>query len=228
MGQEKILKPVKSLSGVTSFGESQRAELVARILNRTPKAATASGRPELLSALLKDTANLSQFIRSAGLSEEMAAALLQEAGNADGKPAQLSPRSMGEINDVLARIRPTAAGVDDSYGAAASFGEIGSRPGQPHSPVHEVNNAIDGFPNGRAANLQFVPFSPGQADFDRTIDNIWSGAETGQGPEESPSFAGIPPVQPQRDSIGISSETFYLILLSLAGALLFGIFVFMT
>lgn len=219
---------MKSPSGVTSFGESQRAELVARILNKTAKVTTASSRTELLSTLLKDTANLSQFIRSAGLSEEMAAALLQEAGNATEKPAQLSPRSMGEINDVLARIRPTAAGVDDSYGAAASFGEIGSQPGQPHSPAHEVNNAVGGSQGGRAANMQFVPFSPGQADFDRTIDNIWSGAETGQGAEESPSLAGVPPVQPQWDSIGISSETFYLILLSLAGALLFGIFVFMT
>ena len=219
---------MKSLSGVASFGESQRAELVARILNRTARTATASGRTELLSTLLKDTANLSQFIRSAGLSEEMAAALLQEAGNAAEKPAQLSPRSMGEISDVLARIRPTAAGVDDSYGAAASFGEIGSQPAQSRSPAHEASNAAAGHPGARAAIPQFVPFQPGQADFDRTIDNIWSGAEAGQGPEESPGLAGIPPVQPQWDGIGISSEAFYLILLSLAGALLFGIFVFVT
>lgn len=219
---------MKSLTGATSFGESQRAELVAKILNKAAKVSTASNRTELLSTLLKDTANLSHFIRSAGLSEEMAAALLQEARNAAQKSAQLSPRSMGEISDVLARIRPTAAGADESYGAAASFGEIGSQPGQPHSPAPGVNNGTGGSQGARAANLQFAPFLPGQDDFDRTIDNIWPGAEAGHGPKESPGLAGIPPWQPQWEGIGISSGAFYLFLLCLAGALLSGIFVFMT
>lgn len=228
MGQEKILKPLKSLSGVTSFGESQRAELVAKILNRAPKDTSASNRRELLSTLLSDTASLSQFIRSSGLSEEMGAALLQEAKSAVQQATHLSPRSMGEINEMLARIRPTVAGVDASYGSAVSFGEIGSQPAQPHSSLHKVNDTVDIFPDGIAGNMQFVPFSPGQTDFDKTIDNIWSGSESGETPGALFNLIGVPPLKPQWDGIRFTGETFYMILVSLAGALLFGVFVFMN
>ena len=122
----------------------------------------------MLSSLLSDTANLTQFIRYSGLSEEVGAALLRDAMSATARPAQLSPQSMGEINEMLSRVRPTTAGVDASYGDAASFGETGS------------SEIIDTVPGGKMGGLQFVPFSPGQVDFDRTIDNIWSGSNKGE------------------------------------------------
>jgi hypothetical protein len=77
--------------------------------------------------------------------------------SATAKTAQLSPQSMGEINDMLSRIRPTAAGVDASYGSAASFGDTGS------------SEIVDTVPGGKTGGLQFVPFSPGQVDFDRQL-----------------------------------------------------------
>ena len=76
----------------------------------------------------------------------MGAALLQEAGNAAQKPAHLSPRSMGEISEVLARIRPTVAGIDDSYGASRQLRRDRVPTGATHSPVHKVSNAIGGSP----------------------------------------------------------------------------------
>ncbi len=203
------------MSGAAASGDSQRAELIARILSKPAKGASGPGRNELLSALLSDTANLTQFIRYAGLSEDMGAALLRDAMGATARPAQFSPRSMGEINDMLARVRPTTAGVDASYGAAASFGETGSGP-----------SGIDTALNGKTGGLQFVPFSPGQADFDRTIDDIWSGSNKGEAPEASFNFIGVPPQKSHWEGAWLTREVFYLILASLTGAILLGIFVF--
>ena len=104
------------MPGAAASGESQRAELIARILSKPAKGASGTGRNELLSALLSDTANLTQFIRYAGLSEDMGAALLREAMSANARPAQFPPRSMGEINDMLSRVRPTTAGVRHHMG----------------------------------------------------------------------------------------------------------------
>lgn len=171
-------------------------------------------RGELLSSLLSDTANLTQFIRYSGLSEEVGAALLRDAMSATAGTAQLSPRSMGEINDMLSRVRPTTAGVDASYGAAASFGETGS------------SDIIDTVPIGKTGSLQFVPFSPVQVDFDKTIDNIWSGSNKGEAPEAAFNLIGMPPQKSHWEGIRLTRDIFYLILVSLAGAILLGIFVF--
>lgn len=201
------------MSGTTA-GDSQRAELIARILSKSAQGTSGPVRGELLSALLSDTANLTQFIRYSGLSEEVGAALLRDAMSATAGTAQLSPRSMGEINDMLSRVRPTTAGVDASYGAAASFGETGS------------SDIIDIVPSGKTGSLQFVPFSPGQADFDKTIDNIWSASSKGEVPEATFNLVGTPPQKSHWESIRLTSDTFYFILVSLAGAILLGVFVF--
>ena len=203
------------MPGVTSFGESQRAELIARILSKPAKGASGPGRAELLSTLLSDTANLTQFIRYSGLPEDMGAALLRDAMSATATTAQFPPRSMGEINDMLSRVRPTTAGVDASYGAAASFGETGSGP-----------PGIDTGLNGKTGSLQFVPFSPGQADFDRTIDDIWSGSNKDEAPDASFNFTSVPPQKSHWEGAWLTREVFYLILASLTGAILLGIFVF--
>lgn len=203
------------MPGAAASGDSQRAELIARILSKPAKGASGPGRGELLSALLSDTANLTQFIRYAGLSEDMGAALLRDAMGATARPAQFAPRSMGEINDMLSSIRPTTAGVDASYGAAASFGETGSG-----------LSGIDAGLNGKTGGLQFVPFSPGQADFDRTIDDIWSGSNKAEAPEASFNFVGMPLQKSHREGAWLTREVFYVILASLTGAILLGIFVF--
>ena len=203
------------MSGATA-GDSQRAELIARILSKAAKGTAGPVRGELLSTLLSDTANLTQFIRYAGLSEDVSAALLRDAMSATAKTAQLSPRSMGEINDMLSRIRPTMAGVDASYGDAASFGETGS------GPSHRIENSL----SGKTGSLQFVPFSPGQADFDKTIDNIWSASSKGETPEAAFNLIGVPPQKNHWEGIRLTTETCCLILASLAGAILLGIFVF--
>jgi hypothetical protein len=212
------------LSGVRSFGESQRAELVARILNKAAKGTSGPIRGELLSTLLSDTANLTQFIRYSGLSEEVGAALLRDAMSATAKTAHPSSRSMGEINEMLSRVRLTTAGVDASYGAAASFGETGS--GRLHPSAGEISDTIDNAPSGKTGSIQFFPFSPAQADFDKTIDNIWSGSNKSETPEAAFNLVGTPPQTPHGEGVWLASETFYLILVSLAGAVLLGIFVF--
>ena len=97
-------------------GASQRAELIARILSKPGNGTSGPVRGELLSTLLSDTANLTQFIRYSGLSEEVGAALLRDAMSATARPAQLSPQSMGEISDMLSRIGQQRQGVDASYG----------------------------------------------------------------------------------------------------------------
>jgi hypothetical protein len=200
------------LAGATA-GDSQRAELVARILSKSAQGTAGPVRGELLSTLLSDTANLTQFIRYFGLSEEVGAALLCDAMSATAKTAQLSPRSMGEITDMLSRVRPTTAGADASYGASASLGETGS------APSHDALS-------GKMGSLQFVPFSPGQADFDKTIDNIWPGSNKGEVPEAAFNLIGAPHQRSHWESVGLTSDTFYLILVSLAGAILLGILVF--
>jgi hypothetical protein len=197
-------------------GDSQRAELIARILNKTGKVTAGPVRGELLSALLSDTANLTQFIRYSGLSEEVGAALLRDAMSATAGTAQLPPQSMGEITEMLSRVRPTTAGVDASYGDAASFGETGS------GPLHLSENAL----SGKTGSLQFVPFSPGQADFDKTIDNIWSASSKSETPEATFNLIGAPPQKSHWEGIRLTSDTFYLILVSLVGAILLGVFVF--
>lgn len=193
-------------------------------MNKSAQGTFGPVRGELLSTLLSDTANLTQFIRYSGLSEDVSAALLRDAMSATAKTAQVSPRSMGEINDMLSRVRPTTAGVDASYGAAASFGETGSGPPQP--TAGKISDTIDNVLSGKTGSLQFVPFSPGQADFDKTIDNIWSGSNKGETPEAAFNLIGTPPQKPHWEGIWLTGDAFYLILVSLAGAILLGIFVF--
>jgi hypothetical protein len=201
------------LSGATA-GENQRAELIARILSKAAQGTAGPVRGELLSALLSDTANLTQFIRYAGLSEDVSAALLRDAMSATAKAAQFSPRSISKINDMLCRIRPTTAGVDASYVSAASFGETGSGP----LPATAEN--------GITGSLQFVPFSPVQADFDKTIDYIWSASDKDEVPEAAFNLISAPPQRPHWEGAWLTSDTYYLILVSLAGAILLGVYVF--
>lgn len=211
------------MSGATA-GDSQRAELIAKILNKTAKGTSGPVRGELLSTLLSDTANLTQFIRYSGLSEEVGAALLRDAMSATARPAQLSPHSMGEINEMLSRVRPTTAGADASYGFAASFGEVGSEP--PHPSSGKTSDTTNYASREKTGIIQFVSFSPGQADFDRTIDNIWPSSEKGETPEAAFNLIGIPPLTPHCVGIRLTRDAFYLILASLAGAILLGIFAF--
>jgi hypothetical protein len=185
---------------------------MARILSKSTSGTSGPIRGELLSALLSDTANLTQFIRYSGLSEEAGAALLRDAMSATAKTAQFSARSMGEITDMLSRVRPTATGVEASYGAAASFGETGSE------PLHLIENSK----GGKSRGIQFAPFSPGQADFDRTIDNIGPGSDRSESPEPAFHFIGIPPQKPDWEGIQLARAGFYLILAGLAGAIMLG------
>jgi hypothetical protein len=106
--------------------------------------------------------------------------------------------------------------VDASYGDAASFGETGSE------APHLIENSL----SGKTGGLQFVPFSPGQADFDKTIDNIWPGSNKGEAPDATFNLIGTPPQKLHWEGVRLTTETFYLILASLAGAILLGIFVF--
>ena len=203
------------MSGVTA-GDSQRAELIARILSKAANGTAGPVRGELLSTLLSDTANLTQFIRYSGLSEDVSAALLRDAMSATARPAHLSPRSMGEINDMLSRVRPTTAGVDASYGDVASFGESGS------GPSHLSEN----FFSGKSGGLQFVPFSPGQVDFDRTIDNIGPGSNRDDAPEATFNLIDAPLQKSRWEGARLTREVFYLILASLTVAILLGILTF--
>lgn len=209
---------MKPLSAVSAFGESQRAELMAKLVSKTASGTSGPVRGELLFALLSDTANLTQFIRYSGLSEEAGAALLRDAMSETAKAAQFSARTMGEITDMLSRVRPTATGVDASYGAAASFGETGSE------PLHLIENST----GGKSGGIQFTPFSPGQADFDRTIDNIGPGSDRSESREPAFHFIGIPPQKPDWEGAQLTRAGFYLILAGLAAAILLGTFMFVN
>jgi len=189
---------------------------MARILSKTASGTPGPVRGELLSALLSDTANLTQFIRYSGLSEEASAALLRDAMSETAKAAQFSARSMGEITDILSRVRPTATGVDATYGAATSFGETGSE------PLHLIENST----GGKSGGNQFTPFSPGQADFDKTIDNMGPVPDRSESPEPAFHFIGIPPQKPDLEGVQLARAGFYLILAGLAGAITLGITVF--
>ncbi|MBZ0260939.1 MAG: hypothetical protein K8F90_10095 [Hyphomicrobiales bacterium] len=209
---------MKPLSAVTAFGESQRAELMARIVSKAASGTSGPVRGELLSALLSDTANLTQFIRYSGLSEEAGAALLRDAMGETAKAVQFSARSMGGIADMLSGVRPTATGVDASYGATASFGGTGSE------PLHLTENSI----GGKSTGIQFTSFSPGQADFDRTIDNIGPSSDIGENPEPASHFIGIPLQKPDWEGVQLARTGLYLILAGLAGAIMLGTIVFVN
>ena len=189
---------------------------MARILSKTASGTPGPVRGELLSALLSDTANLTQFIRYSGLSEEAGAALLRDAMSETAKAAQFSARSMGEITDMLSRVRPTATGVEASYGAVASFSETGSE------PLHLIENST----GGKSGGIQFTPFSPGQADFDRTIDSIVPGSDKGESPEPAFHFIGIPPQKLDWEGVQLTRAGFYLVLAGVAGAIMLGTVVF--
>ena len=181
-----------------------------------------------MSGLLGDTANLSQFARYSGLSEEMRVALLSDALSDPGKYATLLPRSMGEIDELLSRIRPTVSGIDASYGSSVSLGETGSEPPKPQSALH-ISPPLPGNPiDVNAANKQFVRFSPDQGDFDRAIDDIWPSSDRGESQGSSINFPGMPPVAPQWDDLGFSGNAFFVISIALAGVLLSAIFVIVS
>jgi hypothetical protein len=150
----------------------------------------------------------------------MRVALLNEALSAPGKYETLLPRSMGEIDELLYRIRPTASGIDASYGSAVSLGETGSKPPKPH-----MSPPLPGNPVAvNTGNTQFLRFSPDQSDLDMVIDNIWSSSDKGESQGSSFSIPGIPPVAHQWDDLVFSGNAFFVISLALAGAFLLAIF----
>jgi hypothetical protein len=224
LGQEKRITSLKPLSGATPFNESQRLKLISNLMNKTSKSTPIASRNELLSTFLNDTANLSQFVRYAGLSEEMRAALLADARNSVMQTTRLSSRSMGEIDAMLSKIRPAISAVDGSYGAVASFGDMGSEPLLRKSSPHKTYNASGAGSNGTAGEILFKPFLPDQSDFDKTIDNM--GLNTGGNEPLRTSFnlADIPVVKTQWGGVGLASGSLCLIVAGLAGALLFGFF----
>jgi hypothetical protein len=161
------VKPVSGMAPrplITDFfsGRSERIKIVADQLNRVSQVDAASGPSELLLSLLNDTEMLSLFVRHAGVSEEVSAALLREVSSAATKGTRISTRSMNDIEEVLARIRPVKAGIEASYGAQVSLGEPGSNPAIP-----------------------FIPFSPSAAGFTNAIDEIGMQGASGGSPKAS-------------------------------------------
>jgi hypothetical protein len=158
----------------------------------------------------------------------MRVALLSEALSAPGKYATLLPRSMGEIDELLSRIRPAASGIDASYGSTVSLGETGSEPSKPHSTLH-MSPLPPGSPlDVSAANGRFVRFSPDQGDLDGAIDDIWSSSDRGESQGSSFGFPGLPPVAPERDGLEFSGNAVLMISMALAAAFLLAIFMIVS
>jgi hypothetical protein len=205
-------------------GERQKMELVANIMKTATRNSAVPGPGERLPNLLSDAANLSQFIRYSGLSQEMQSAVLRDAANLVTKARQLSPRSMGEISDMLSSIRPATGGVDATYGAAASLGETGSGSPQSQSSAHGIDAPKHDFMNAKAGETPFKPFSPDQSDFDMTIDNIKLDSG-GDGPEEVFfAWANAPPLNPRGEGGEDANVALNLVLACMIGLLLFGLF----
>lgn len=158
----------------------------------------------------------------------MRVALLGEALSVPGKYPNLTPRSMGEIDELLSQIRPTASGIDASYGSTVSLGKTGSEPPKPHLTLH-MSPPPPGNPAGvSAGNTQFVRFSPDQSDLDRAIDDIWSSSDRGESPGSSFNLPGIPPGAHQWDDLGFSGNALFVISMALAGAFLLAILVIVS
>ena len=158
----------------------------------------------------------------------MRIALLSEALSAPGKYTNLLPRSMGEIDELLSRIRPTASGIDASYGSTVSLGETGSEPSKPRSTLHTSPPPPDSREDVNAGNGQFVRFSPDQGDLDGAIDDIWSSSDKGESQGSSFGFPGLPPVVPERHGLEFSGNAVLMISMALAGAFLLAIFVIVS
>ena len=207
-----------------SVAERQKMELVANIMKNAARNSAVPSTGELLPVLLSDAANLSQFIRYSGLSQEMQSAVLRDAASLVTKARQLSPRSMGEISGMLSSIRPTTGGIDATYGAAASLGETGSEPSQNQSSAHRTDAQKYDFMNAKAGETPFKPFSPDQADFDMTIDNIQQNSG-GHGPGEVFfALVNAPPLNPRQEGGEDANAALNLVLACMIGLLLFGLF----
>ena len=217
---------VKPLSGVvpgatpgtTPFGQSQRMELIAELMNKPSKSGSALTRTEPLLTLLNDTETLSRFIRYSGLSEEMSAALLLDIAKSATPGMHLSARSMAEVSEILTRMKPTTAGIKVSYGAIAGFGELGCKPARSNINASEINA---GSPDGMGP---FMPFSPTQTDFKNTIDDLRE-----RGPSSEDHGQNVPPgwftpIDPGYEKIQGISGMAYIVLTCLTGILAFGIF----
>jgi hypothetical protein len=131
---------------------------------------------------------------------------------------------MGEIDEMLSKMRPAISAVDGSYGAVASFGDMGSEPLLRKYPPRKTDDASGAGPNGIAGETLFKAFLPGQSDFDKTIDGIGLNTDGNESLRTSFNFADIPVVKTQWGGVGLASGSLCLILAGLAGALLFGFF----
>ena len=158
----------------------------------------------------------------------MRVALLSEALSAPGKYTNLLPRSMGEIDELLSRIRPAASGIDASYGSTVSLGETGSEPSKPRSTLHMSPPPPGSRVDVNAGNGQFVRFLPDQGDLDGAVDDIWSSSDRGESQGSSSGFPGMPPVVPERDGLEFSGNAALMISMALAGAFLLAIFVIVS
>ncbi len=178
--------------------------------------------------LLSDTANLSQFVRYSGLSEEIRAALELDARNSSTHTTHLSARLMGEIDEMLSKIRPTTVGIDSSYDATANLGETGSGASHHHSSSYGISDSRSDIPTGRPVESLFRPFSPSQADYDNMIDDIRLNSDRAESPKVFFNLADMPPVKAPWEGAGLTSGALCLVLASLVGVLLFGFFVLLN
>jgi hypothetical protein len=218
--------PVKPLSGVTPSTQGQRMALIADLMNKTSKTAVGATRPELLLSLLNDTENLSQFIRYSGISAEMGAALLRDISRATTHGTRFSEQSLGEINEVLAKIRPIIAGIDASYGAHWGLDDVGHAKTLRQSEAHQADDANNSVPDTRHGGERFKPFLPNQTDFANTIDNISLQSVDSETPKTSLRFADLPPLKVYRDGAEFKNGLLFSVLIGVACIVLIGIFVF--
>jgi hypothetical protein len=217
---------VKPLSAVlpgaaaraTPSRQSHRMDLIAALTNGPPKS-SSSLRPDPLLSLLSDTETLSRFIRYAGLSEGMGAALLLDVANSTLQARHLSARSMGEVDELLAKIKPTTARIGAAYGAIAGLGEAGAKPAKSRTDTGELRS---GF--GRDPAL-FAAFSPTQVDFKYTIDDLEIRRATGEFHEPHIPAGWYTPVEPALEKIQGISGVAYVVLMCLTGIVAFGFFV---
>lgn len=199
-------------------------ELIANIMKNVARNPAVPCSRELLSLLLNDAANLSQFIRYSGLSQEMQAAVLLEAASLTTNARRLFPRAMGEFGEMLSGVRPTTAGIDATYGAAVSLGEPGSESKRYQSAMRETDDAKIDLSNSKTGEMPFKPFSPDQSDFDKTIDNIGLNSESSKLEEMSFALINGPPLNAGRGGEENAGPALWVVLASLVGMLLFGFF----
>ncbi len=202
--------------------DKQRMELIAKFASNAVKGGSVFEHSRLLASLMGDTAKLTEFIRHAGLSDELRAALqLEEHGT--GVPlAILSPQSAGELIALIAKGQPAAMGVEASYDANGDIGEAAAKPAQGAAPDAGKNQYQNTAQYAAQNKTQFQPFQPTQFDFDNTIDNLKTNAEEGEA--HGFGFAAQPsmPLDSDRQASRQVMVSLYIFAVAALAALLFG------